>query len=127
MVWFKVQGSVQGSGFRFSGRSAPANLAEGFGRYRPRDNARFVRIAIASLDESLNHLLHARKQKYVTPQEHETLTVLAKRARGASTRYLNYLESCPPNGPKRKERPPNDNNEQENPEPPVNPEPDPEP
>ena len=32
-----------------SSRSAPANLAEGFWRYSPRDNARFVRIALGSL------------------------------------------------------------------------------
>src|SRR5438094_2662125 len=84
---------------RRSARSAPANLSEGFYRYRPRDNARFVRIAIGSLGETMNHLGHAHKQHYMSNEEHAELTRLAKRAKGASTRYLNYLNSCPPNGP----------------------------
>jgi len=46
--------------------SAPANLSEGFGRYRPRDNARFVRTAIASLIETINHLGHAFKQQIIS-------------------------------------------------------------
>src|SRR5690349_24784781 len=85
---------------RRSARSAPANLSEGFYRYRPRENARFVRIAIGSLGETMNHLGHAHKQRYTTDEEHADLIRLAKRARGASTRYLRYLESCPPDGPR---------------------------
>jgi four helix bundle protein len=86
---------------RRAARSAPANLAEGFHRYRPRDNAKFVRIAIGSLGETFNHLRHARKHNYISDVEYRDWTVLAKRARGASTRWLEYLESCPPDGPNR--------------------------
>src|SRR5690242_6929151 len=39
-----------------SARSAPANLAEGFGCYRHPEFARYVRIARASLLEAHNHL-----------------------------------------------------------------------
>ena len=87
-----------------SARSAPANLSEGFHRFRPRDNARFVRIAIASIGETMNHLRHAWKRKYITDQEYEEWLVLAKRARGASTGWLAYLDSCPPDGPARHAR-----------------------
>jgi four helix bundle protein len=85
---------------RRSARSAPANLSEGFGRYRPRDNARFVRTAIASLIETINHLGHARKQQIISEQEHRDFVRLGKRARGAAIGYLRYLNSCPPDGPK---------------------------
>jgi hypothetical protein len=37
-------------------RSAPRNIAEGFGRYDPREFARYLRIARASLMETRNHL-----------------------------------------------------------------------
>jgi four helix bundle protein len=88
-----------------AGRSAPNNLAEGFHRFRPRDSARFVRIAIGSLGETINHLRHAWKRKYITDAEHTEWVSLAKRARGASTRWLEYLESCPADGPATKRGP----------------------
>jgi four helix bundle protein len=103
---------------RRSARSAPANLAEAFGRYRPRDAARFVRIAIASLVETINHLGHASKQRFMSESETTVLITLAKRAKGASCAWLAYLERCPPKGPQKKPKAP--------PQPP-NPEPDPEP
>jgi four helix bundle protein len=101
-------------------RSAPANLAEAFGRYRPRDAARFVRVAIASLQETMNHLGHARKQRYISQPELEALQTLAGRAKGASTRWLAYLENCPPDGPKRRKEPrtnPEPRTSEPNPEP----------
>jgi four helix bundle protein len=41
---------------RDSARSAPSNIAEGFGRFRPLEFARFLEIARASLLETHNHL-----------------------------------------------------------------------
>ncbi|MEN3339843.1 MAG: hypothetical protein V7647_3519 [Acidobacteriota bacterium] len=78
-----------------SSRSAPANLAEGFWRYSPRDNARFVRIALGSLGETANHLRDAWKQSYITDAEYATLAKLAHRAIGLSIRWHNYLKNCP--------------------------------
>jgi four helix bundle protein len=40
---------------RNSTRSTPANIAEGFGRYSPREFARYLQIASGSLHESKNH------------------------------------------------------------------------
>lgn len=40
-----------------SARSAPANIAEGFGSYEPKPNARHVTIAKASLEKTKNHIL----------------------------------------------------------------------
>jgi len=89
---------------RRAARSAPANLAEGFYRFRPRDTARFVRIAIGSLGETINHLGHARKQHFISDAEADELVTLAKRAKGASSAWLAYLLTCPPDGPVKRSR-----------------------
>jgi four helix bundle protein len=81
-----------------SGRSGPANLSEAFHRFRPRDMARFARIALGSIGETINHLRHAHKRKYITDQEHEEWTALATRARKATIGWLTYLDSCPREG-----------------------------
>jgi four helix bundle protein len=78
-----------------SARSAPANFAEGFARYRPREHARFVRIAIGSLAESQNHLREARRKDYIDEQEFDRLWRLSKRAMAAAVRLHNYLKRCP--------------------------------
>ena len=48
---FRVSGQLSSSA-----RSVPANIAEGFGRYRPTEIARFLEIARGSLDETETHL-----------------------------------------------------------------------
>jgi len=53
--------------------------------------ARHVRIAIASLDETRNHLLHGIDEKYWDTSAAEPLLQLAKRARGASVGLLKHL------------------------------------
>ena len=87
------------------------NLAEGFSRFYPSENATFVRITKASLTEVIEHLRRAMELKLVDPAAAEATATLARRARGASTRYVIYLESadlphrkpsarrrrCPPN------------------------------
>jgi len=49
---------------RASSASAPANIAEGFGRIRPLDSARFYEFARGSLMETLNHLIDGRDRGY---------------------------------------------------------------
>jgi four helix bundle protein len=85
--------------FRRSARSAPANLAEGFGRFWPRDNAKFVRMALGSLAESQNHLKDALKERYITQDEFSVIWRFARRSFGASTRWHEYLMSCSPGDP----------------------------
>jgi four helix bundle protein len=79
---------------RGSARSAPRNIAEGFGRYRPAEFARFLLIARASLIETHNHLTDGMDQGYLKTGECEELLVLADRAGGATTRLHAYLERC---------------------------------
>jgi four helix bundle protein len=78
-----------------SSRSAPANVAEGFARYRPREFARFLRIAIGSLAETQNHLREAQRRKYLEQEDFDKLWRLSRRALGAATKLHNYLKDCP--------------------------------
>jgi four helix bundle protein len=80
---------------RTSSSSAPANLAEGFGRYRHADFARFARIARGSLLETQNHLDDARKRGYVTCEQFDALHALSRRAVAATSRLLRYLDNSP--------------------------------
>jgi four helix bundle protein len=50
---------------RDSSSSAPSNIAEGFGRFRPGDFARFLEIAVASLKETQNHLIDGLDRGYL--------------------------------------------------------------
>jgi four helix bundle protein len=84
---------------RRSARSAPAVIAEGFYRFRPHDNANFVRMALGSLGETKNHLTEARKEHYIDEEEFRTCWRLAVRAVGAGNGYHAYLRSCPADGP----------------------------
>ena len=70
------------------------NIGEGFTRYFPRDNARFVRVAAGSLTEVIEHLGRAHARRLITTEESESLVALARRARKAATRYMVYLESA---------------------------------
>ena len=113
---------------RDSSASAPRNISEGWGRYYPNQNAPFVRIAKSSLDETRNHHHHGRRRKYFSPEDFKQAFRLCKRAIGATTRYLLYLESCGDDVPG--QPPPPKNRRRQPPRPPAKPpddDPDPEP
>jgi len=76
---------------RASALSAPANIAEGFGRYAHRDFARFCDIAVGSLTETESHLKVARRHGYVGVEDHKALLFLIRRARTATIRLKAYL------------------------------------
>jgi four helix bundle protein len=73
---------------RASSASAPANIAEGFGRFRPLQFAHFLGIAKASLVETQNHLIDARKRRYIGAALFSRLRNLAKAAERATTNLL---------------------------------------
>jgi len=79
---------------RESTRSAPRNIAEGFGRYRPAEFARFLEIARASLTETHNHLRDGLDLNYLTEAECGQMFKLCDRASGATTNLLLYLRRC---------------------------------
>jgi len=71
-------------------RSAPANIAEGFGR-SSRQFHRYLDIAIGSLQEFETHIDEALTRRMLTPGVHERFRCLAKRARLTSIRLAAYL------------------------------------
>jgi four helix bundle protein len=73
--------------------SAPRNIAEGFGRFAPRQNASFVRIAIASEFETKNHILKVAADGLITATERDAGVLLTHRASTAAIRYRKYLRS----------------------------------
>lgn len=79
---------------RSSSSSVPANIAEGFWRYRPKDFARFLAIARGSLGETQNQLRDALERNYVQRRDFDRLWNLSQRAIGATSRLLTYLRHC---------------------------------
>lgn len=73
--------------------SAPRNIAEGFGRFGPIQNANFVRIAIGSEMEMKNQITKAWQRGAISDEEHWVGMVLCKRAIGAAVGYRRYLLS----------------------------------
>jgi len=76
-----------------SSEGPPVHISEGFSRFYPSENAPFVRIARASISETIMHLHKAQAKGLVDARELVALTTLARRARNATTGYLLYLES----------------------------------
>ncbi len=73
---------------RDASASAPRNIAEGFGRFRPADFARYLEYARGSLMETENHLLDARDRGYLEDGLHSRLQNLTRCALTATTNLL---------------------------------------
>lgn len=93
-----------------------SHIQEGFARYRPADNARFVRIAAGSLGELIRHLNRALARQLLSRTEHAEIMRLTKRALGAAIGYINYLQTAEaPHLPKPRRRPRKRKNPNRNP------------
>lgn len=78
---------------RESAASAQSHIAEGFGRFDPLDNARFVKMARASMLECHNHLGDAVDRKRITEEtrrDHLPRWEIAMKEIGG---WLDYLQS----------------------------------
>ena len=71
-----------------SSSSAPSNIAEGFGRFRPGEFARYLEIARASLIETRNHLLDARDRGSLADPLYSRLQNLARAALKSTTNLM---------------------------------------
>ena len=72
---------------RDSSASAPRNIAEGFGRFKPGPFANYLSYARASLMETQNHLINARDRKYLEEKRYSRLFNLT----GAALRLTTNL------------------------------------
>lgn len=75
--------------------SAPANIAEGFGRYYHPESARFARIAKASEVEVLNHFIDAHDKGILSNEEFALHEHAVKKALKALNGWIRYLEETP--------------------------------
>jgi four helix bundle protein len=92
---------------RESSDSPCPNIAEGFGRFQPRDFARFLRIARGSLVETIDHLHRAAELNLITTRERDETTSFARRACRALSALINYLthpSTRPPDPPSPRHR-----------------------
>jgi four helix bundle protein len=74
-------------------RSAPNNIAEGFGRYHHKEFAQFVRIALGSLQEVRDQLIDAHERRYISEAELLRADSLIKQAIAACAGLERYLRS----------------------------------
>jgi four helix bundle protein len=77
---------------------APGDIAEGFGRYYPREFARYLGIARSELMEAQNHLDTAARRGAIPPEVFERCWTLSRRALGATTPLMQSVlqRSDPP-------------------------------
>lgn len=72
-------------------RSAPRNIAEGFGRYHHREFHQFLKVARASLAETQDGLIEAKESRYIDEHEFQDLWALSDKALKATTGLMRYL------------------------------------
>jgi four helix bundle protein len=85
---------------RDSAASMTKNIAEGFGRFRPADFARFMEFSTASTMETKDSLKDGVDRGYFTPERVTRAHTLIERSLRVSTRLIVYLKGC------RKKNPP---------------------
>ena len=77
---------------RRSAQSIPANIAEGHGRFYYQDNVRFCYIARGSLEETLSHIVFARKVGYIPPALYESLAGDGEELTRLINGYIGFLK-----------------------------------
>jgi four helix bundle protein len=88
-------------------RSAPSNIAEGFGKFGNKEFARYARIAKGSELEVLNHLIDLRDQRLISEDELILSEHATRKALKAVVGLIRHLETTPdPPRPQKDEEPP---------------------
>jgi len=77
-----------------SSRSIPANIAEGYGRYHYQENIQFCRIACGSLYETLEHLMCAKDEGYITAEQFQDLNDQILECLKILNGYVQYLKKA---------------------------------
>jgi four helix bundle protein len=90
---------------RDSTASAPRNIAEGFGRYTPKEFARFLGYARASLIETQNHLIDGLDRGYFDEPLYKRLSNLTTAALRTTTSLMRAKQRQVPSERERKKSP----------------------
>ena len=77
-----------------SSRSVTANITEGYGRHHHQENIQFCRIARGSLTETLDHLIVALDENYLTDEEFSIIRGLLENTHKVLNGYIAYLKRC---------------------------------
>ncbi|MES2795850.1 MAG: four helix bundle protein [Bacteroidota bacterium] len=75
-----------------SSRSITANIAEGYGRYYFKENIQFCRISRGSFNETLEHLITAFDEKYISESELLDFKSKIDSCGKLLNGYINYLK-----------------------------------
>ena len=77
-----------------SSRSITANLAEGFGRFHHQENIQFSRNSRGSLDETLDHMITAYDEKYISKEVLSDINKDYKECLKQLNTYIKYLKTA---------------------------------
>ena len=76
-----------------SSRSVTANIAEGHGRYYYQDNIKFCRNSRGSLEETLEHLITAFDEKYISKEILKSMKVIYDDCIRLLNGYIRFLKN----------------------------------
>jgi four helix bundle protein len=77
-----------------SSRSITSNISEGFGRFHHQENIQFCRISRGSLDETLEHMITAYDEKYITKEILNEINKEYKECLKQLNGYIKYLKTA---------------------------------
>jgi len=77
-----------------SSRSVTANIAEGFGRFHFQENIQFCRQARGSLTETVDHMITAFDDEYISSEQLKILNDEYKICLKELNGYIKYLKSA---------------------------------
>jgi len=81
-------------------RSVTNNIAEGYGRFNYQENIQFCRISRGSLYETIDHLIIAKEENYISADELTTRKEQINKCLTILNGYINYLKKAKEAGKK---------------------------
>ena len=83
-----------GSQLKRASRSISNNIAEGYGRFHYQENIQFCRVSRGSAYETLDHLIIANEEAYITDGELQNARDLIDKFLRVLNGYINYLKKA---------------------------------
>jgi four helix bundle protein len=77
-----------------SSRSVTANISEGYGRFYFKENIQFCRISRGSLSETLEHLITAFDEGYISLDQLDSFKIQIDNCGKLLNGYINYLKKA---------------------------------